>query len=126
MRSRPYSNAAVEVVADLGDVTGDDFGEVWKLRRERGGLLQLRVLGELTDLLLRDGRTLLGAVERDALLLEGEAVDVGVQDRVGLDGQLDREAALAEAAEDGVVERGSWRVPVTGATPSGRPPSGDG
>ena len=35
MRSRPYSNAAVEVVADLGDVPGDDLGEVGELVRER-------------------------------------------------------------------------------------------
>src|SRR5687768_17156773 len=93
-----------EVVADFGDVPGDDFGEVGKLLRERGGLPLLRELGELPDLLLRDGCALLGAVEREALLLEGEAVDVGVLDGVGLDGHLDREAGFSKATEDGVVE----------------------
>jgi hypothetical protein len=44
-----------EVVADLGDVTSDDFGEVRKLIRERGELLLLRFRVELLDLLLRNG-----------------------------------------------------------------------
>src|SRR3712207_7953198 len=37
-------------------------------------------------------------------LLQGEAVDVGVLNRVGLDRQLDREACLPQAAEDSVVQ----------------------
>ncbi len=52
---------------------------------------------------LRDGCALLGALERQAPLLEREAVDVRVLDGVGLDGHLDREAGLAQAAEDGLV-----------------------
>jgi len=63
-----------EVVADFGDVPGDDFGEVGKLLGQCGGLPLLRVLGELPDLLLGDRCAFLRVVERQVLLLEGEAV----------------------------------------------------
>jgi hypothetical protein len=69
-----------EVVADLRDVAGDDFGDVRILVRDRGELLFLRLRLELTCLLLRDCRRILGTVERDGLLPEGEAVDVGVDE----------------------------------------------
>jgi hypothetical protein len=92
-----------EVVADLGDMPGDDLGEVGELLRERCELPFLGELGELAHLLLRDRCALVGRIERDGLLLESEAVDVGVLDGVGLDGRLDREAGFAEAPEDGVV-----------------------
>jgi hypothetical protein len=65
-----------EVVADFGDVPGDHFGEVGGLLRGRGELPLLGELGEPPDLLLRDGCAFLGGVERQALLLEGEAVEV--------------------------------------------------
>ena len=93
-----------EVVADFGDVSGDNLGEVGEVLRERGELPLVRELGELADLLLRDGCGSLRALEREALFLKGEPVDVGVEDGVGLDGQIDREAGFTEATEDGVVD----------------------
>ena len=93
-----------DVVADFGDVPGDHFGEVGKLVGKSAHLPLVRKLGELPDLLLRDGRGFLGGLERDALFLEREAVDVRVLDGVRVDGQLDREASFSEATEDGVVE----------------------
>ena len=93
-----------EVVAVRGDVAGDDLGEVGELVGEVAELPLARQLGVLAVLLLGDGGALRGGLEGDALLLEGEAVDVGVLDGVGLDRQFDREAGLAEAAEDGVVK----------------------
>ena len=46
---------------------------------------------------------LLRSLERQARLLQREAVDVAVQDCVGVGGQRDREARTSEAPEDGVV-----------------------
>jgi hypothetical protein len=52
-----------EVVADLGDVAGDDLSDVRIFVGERGELLFLRLRVEPTDLLLRECRCILGAVK---------------------------------------------------------------
>ena len=104
MRSRPYSKACLKIVADVGDVSGDDFGDVGVLLCEGGELLFLCLCLELARLLLRECCGALFVFEGEGLLLEGEAVDVRVLDGVGVDGVRDREAGLAEAGEDGVVE----------------------
>ena len=49
-----------EVVADLGDVAGDDFGEVGKRGSEFAELSLVRELGVLPVLLPRDRRAPLG------------------------------------------------------------------
>ncbi|MCP9489350.1 MAG: hypothetical protein MSC31_05680 [Solirubrobacteraceae bacterium MAG38_C4-C5] len=106
-----------EVVADLGDVPGDDFGEVGELLRERGETPLFGELGELPDLLLGDRCAFLGGVERQALLLEGEAVDVGVLDGVRLDGHLGRESLLLGGNRGRPRGVAGWRAPVSGVTP---------
>jgi hypothetical protein len=81
-------------------VLGGDLGQV--------GVL---VGGERGHELPRHLGGLLGGVERQARLLEREAVAVAVEQRVGVGGQLDGEAGVAEDAEDGVVVSdggGSW------------------
>ena len=80
------------VVAGLQDVLDDDLGEV---RVGAGRELGHDRLGHLGGLLRR--------VERQAGLLQREPVDVAVEDRVGVGGQLDREARVPEDTEDGVV-----------------------
>ena len=88
----------------------DDLGEV------REGLRQLAQLPfgleRVVLLVLRLGYRgpSLRVVERQAPLLQGEAVDVGVLDGVCVDGGLDREPRLAEAAEDGVVQAEAGRA----------------
>jgi hypothetical protein len=82
-------------------VPGDDFREVGEV---------LRKLCDLLGRLLRDRGALLGALERQAPLLQCEAVDVGVLDRVGLDGLFDREAGLAEAPEDRLADPDARRA----------------
>jgi hypothetical protein len=54
---------------------GDHFGEIGKLVGKRAHLPLVRKLAELPDLPLRDRRPFFCALERQALLLEGEAVD---------------------------------------------------
>jgi hypothetical protein len=55
---------------------------------ERGDLPLFGEVGELPNLLPGEHRGLLGCLERDGLLLEGETVDVGVEHTVGLDRHL--------------------------------------
>jgi NADPH:quinone reductase and related Zn-dependent oxidoreductases len=52
---------------------------------ERGDLRLFGEVGELPNLFPGEHRGLLGCLERDGLLLEGETVDVGVEHTVGLD-----------------------------------------
>ena len=80
------------VVAGLDDVGHGYLGEV--------GILPRR---ELLGDLLRDARGLLTGTERQAGLLQGEPVDVTIEQRVRVRCQLDGEAGLAQAAEHGVV-----------------------
>lgn len=84
----PVLEGGGEVEADLGDVPGHNFGEVGELIGERGDLPLFSEAGELPNLLPGDHRGLLGCLERDGLLLEGETVDVGVEHTVGLDRHL--------------------------------------
>jgi len=55
---------------------------------ERGDLPLFGEVGELPNLLPGEHRGLLGCLERDGLLLEGETVDVDVEHTVGLDRHL--------------------------------------
>src|SRR5947209_2364120 len=77
---------AVVVVAGPGDVATDDLDQV-------------RVVGQGVrvgdHLSLGFGREVLGRLGGHVGLLEGEAVDVGVLHRHGMDGHLDREAGRA-------------------------------
>src|SRR4051794_33759759 len=61
---------------------------------------------------LGEVRGLLRSVEREPALLQGEAVDVAVDRREGVRGELEGEARRPQAAEYGVVrpERGRARV----------------
>jgi hypothetical protein len=70
-------------------------GELGEIRVLIGGELRQHGLGEFGGLL--------AGVERQARFLQREAVDVTVQDRVGMAGQRDREARTPEAPQDGVV-----------------------
>jgi EmrB/QacA subfamily drug resistance transporter len=94
----------LEVVTDLGDVPGDDLGQIGELVGQRRHLPLVRTVGELLHLRLSHRRALLRGFERDAFLLKGKAIDVGVLHGVGLDGHLDREPGFAEASKNGVVK----------------------
>jgi hypothetical protein len=67
------------------------------------GEVGVLVSGEAGEHDLRERRGLLRGVERQSPLLQREPVDVAVEGCVGVRGELEREAGLAEAAEDGVV-----------------------
>src|SRR5258708_11828909 len=88
------------VVAGLEDVLDSELGEV-----------RVLVSGEPRQHRLGQRRGFRWSVERPAALLQREPVDVSVEDRVGLRGQLDREASVPKAPDDGVVvpqRRGTW------------------
>ena len=71
---------------------------------EAGDVLRLEETGRPA---IGDGEVLLrvraAGVERQARFLQREAVDVTVEERVGVGGQRDREARTPEAPEDSVV-----------------------
>src|SRR5919204_6053628 len=72
------------VVAGLQDVLHGELSEVG-----------VRVGGELTADAVRHLDGLIRRLERQARLLQGEAIDVAVQDRVRVRGHGDRKARLA-------------------------------
>jgi hypothetical protein len=91
MRSSPKRNSVV-VVAGLLHL-GRDFDEVWEVVHCR----------DVLALPAHDVRGLLRGVERQAALLEREAVDVGVHDRVGVHRVAEGEAAFAQASHHRIV-----------------------
>ena len=92
MRSSPQANSTALSYPDSGSFVGD-LGEI-------------RVVVERADRLrssLRGFSGVAGCLEPERLLLQREAVYVGVLDRVGVDRRLEREARFAQAAHDRVV-----------------------
>ena len=98
----PFEAVEDQVEAELVLVAIVVTGLHHVLERELGEVGVL-VSGEAREDDLRERRGLLRGVERQTPLLQREPVDVAVQGRVGVRGQLEREAGLPEAAEDGVV-----------------------
>lgn len=104
-----------EVVPGFQDVLRGEFHQMWILA---GGELLGHPSGELGHVLTADS----GEVH----LLEGEAINVGVDEGVGMAGQLDREPGLAQAPEDGVVVakrcgsggRRHWQAQIRGSCQS--------
>src|SRR6266536_274966 len=98
----PELELVAVVIARLEDVLGRQLGEV-------------RVLlgGELRQDRLRYILDRLGGVERQAGFLKSEAVDIAVEQRVGVRGHLDREAGAPQRTDHRVVlpqRRGSGVV----------------
>src|SRR5207245_618470 len=102
------------VVAEGFEASEDDieseleFGVVVVagLRELGGGLDEVGIVvhvGDALALALHGLGGFFGSVERQASLLAGEAVGVGVHKRVGVDGRAEGEAGLAKASEYRVV-----------------------
>src|SRR4051812_43048835 len=80
-----------KVIAGAQDVLGRELGEVWIVGCRAGEDL----LGQLGGLR--------SSLEGQARLLQGEAVDVAVEQRVGVGRQRDREPGGAKASQHDVV-----------------------
>jgi hypothetical protein len=81
------------------------------------GEVRVLVSGEPRQLGLRESCDLAWSGERQAALLKREPVDVAVEDRERVRGQLDREAGIPEASDDGVVMPQRRRPSGRSATP---------